>query len=108
MFQYLELLLENSGFLRPAFRWNRIPLIFLKENEKIIDRINKPTEQPRLMHIYLAFGRPKLIYGYPSAIALTMWMRYDDAGLQSLRILRFVKPTEVTRYKGQTKTNVTI
>lgn len=71
------------------------------------DLNNIPYEQPRLMHIYLTSGRPELIFGYPSAIAEMMWMRYGYDSLKAVRVLKLWKPTEVTRYDGQTKTTST-
>lgn len=52
-----------------------------------IDLNNIPYERPRLMHIYLTSGRPELIFGYPSAIAQMMWMRYGDDSLKAVRVL---------------------
>ena len=68
------------------------------------DLNNRPYERPCLMHIYLTSGRPELIFGYPSAIAQMMWMQYGDDSLKAVRVLKLWKPTEVTRYEGQTKT----
>lgn len=69
-----------------------------------IDHNNRPYERPRLMQIYLTSGRPELAFGYPSVIAQTMWVMYGEHGLKAVRILKLWKPTEVTRYNGQTKT----
>lgn len=68
------------------------------------DLNNRPYERPHLMQIYLTSGRPELIFGYPSAIAEMMRVMYGYDSLKAVRVLKFMKPTEVTRYEGQTKT----
>lgn len=72
------------------------------------DLNNRPYERPRLMQIYLTSGRPELIFGYPSAIAQMMWMQYGDDSLKAVRVLKFMKPTEVTRYEGQSSWSSTL
>lgn len=67
------------------------------------DLNNIPYERPRLMQIYLTSGRPELIFGYPSAIAEMMRVMYGYDSLKAVRVLKLWKPTEVTRYDGQTK-----
>lgn len=72
------------------------------------DLNNRPYERPRLMHIYLTSGRPELVFGYPSAIAQMMWMQYGDDSLKAVRVLKFMKPTEVTRYEAQSSWSSTL
>lgn len=60
--------------------------------------------RPCLMQIYLTAGYPKLIIGDPYRVVVMMHAIYGEKSYMAIRVLRPWRPTEVTRYDGQTKT----